>query len=177
MRIGYICWWIIVSTLVTPVAYSQSAVEWQARSFTLDNDLFTLTNGDRYYTNGVHIRLESKPFSEFSRDTTPSLLLSLLRPFPLATDAFGHRTLTYQFGQMMFTPEDISIYDPQPDDMPYAGLLYMAADLSARHERYADTVRFMGGVVGPWSQADDSQRIVHQLEKAAYYEVSGFLRI
>jgi len=149
--------------LVTPVAYSQSAVEWQALSFTLDNDLFTLTNGDRYYTNGIHFRLESKLFDEFNRETTPSLLLPLLDPFPLATDAFDHRTLAYQFGQVMFTPADITISDPQPDDMPYSGMLYLAADLSARNVRYADTVRFMGGIVGPWSQADDTQRHVHEL--------------
>jgi len=163
MRIGCIYWWLIVNTLVISVAQAQSAVEWQALSFTLDNDLFTLTNGDRHYTNGVHIRLESKPFDEFNRETTPSLLLPLLDPFPLVTDDFDHRTLAYQFGQLMFTPADISISNPQPDDMPYAGMLYMAADLSARNEGYADTVRFMVGIVGPWSQADDTQRHVHQL--------------
>jgi len=163
MRIWCIYCWIIVNTLVTPVAHSQSAVEWEALSFTLDNDLFTLTNGDRYYTNGMQIRLESEPFDEFSRDTTPSLLLPLLRPFPLATDAFDHRTLAYQFGQVMFTPANIAVSDPQPDDMPYAGMLYVAVDLSARNERYADTVRFMGGIVGPWSQADETQRRAHEL--------------
>jgi len=163
MKAWYFCLLVIGFALVAAVAHSQSGVEWETISFTLDNDAFSLSNNDRYYTNGLHVRLESKPFNEFNRDTTPSLLLPLLPPFPLTTDTFDQRTLAYQFGQAMFTPADITSSEPQPDDFPYAGLLYVAADLSARNKHYVDTIRFMGGIVGPWSQADEAQQFIHRL--------------
>lgn len=154
---------LIVNVLAMSVAHSQSKLEWETFSFTLDNDLFTLTNGDRYYTNGMHFRFESKPFDEFNYSTTPLLILPILNGLPLAGDAFNQRVLAHQFGQVMITPSDITVTEPQPNDMPYAGMLYFATDLSARNGEYADTVRFTGGIVGPWSKADDTQRFVHRV--------------
>ena len=163
MRVWSFCCWLTVCTLVIPVAYSQSDIEWDSFTFTLDNDLFILAHSDGYYTNGIHARLESKPFDEFTPDTTPTFLLPLLQHLPVVTDAFEYRTLAYQFGQAMFTPADITVSTPQADDLPYAGLLYMAVDLSARNTSYADTIRFMAGVVGPWSQADEVQQQIHRV--------------
>lgn len=161
MRFFGFCYWVIVNILLIPIAYAESDVEWDTLTITLDNDLFILTDNDGYYTNGIHFRFESKPFDEFSHDNTPSFLLPLLKPFPVVTDTFGQRTLAYQFGQAMFTPENITISERQPDDLPYAGMLYVAADLSARNTSYADTIRFMAGIVGPWSQADEVQQQIH----------------
>ncbi|MCW8956157.1 MAG: lipid A deacylase LpxR family protein, partial [Gammaproteobacteria bacterium] len=147
MRVDLFCFWLIINALLMPVAHSQDDVEWDAFTFILDNDLFSFTRNDGYYTNGMHFRLESKPFDEFNRNNTPSFLLPLLQSFPVVTDDFNHRSLAYQFGQAMFTPSDITISVPQPDDLPYSGLLYMAVDLSASNNHHADTIRFMAGVI------------------------------
>ncbi|MFW2372688.1 MAG: lipid A deacylase LpxR family protein [Gammaproteobacteria bacterium] len=163
MRLWGFCCWLIISTLLMPVAFSQPDVEWDTLTFTLDNDLFILAHSDGYYTNGLHVRLESKPFDEFNKNNSPFFLLPLLPFFPVVTDVFEQRTLAYEFGQAMVTPADITISVPQPDDLPYGGLLYAAADLNARNTRYADTIRFMAGVVGPWSQADEVQQQIHRV--------------
>ena len=118
MRVWSFCCWLTVCTLVIPVAYSQSDIEWDSFTITLDNDLFILAHSDGYYTNGIHARLESKPFDEFTPDTTPTFLLPLLQHLPVVTDAFEYRTLAYQFGQAMFTPADITVSTPQADDLP-----------------------------------------------------------
>ena len=163
MRVWYLCLLLIGFSLIPSVTHSESDIEWETVSFTLDNDFLSVTNKDRYYTNGLHLRFESRPFEKFTSNNTPSLLLPLLNPFPLATDTFKHRTLAYQFGQIMFTPENISSPEIQPDDIPYSGLLYAAADFSARNTEYAETIRFTAGVVGPWSQADEMQSIIHSI--------------
>lgn len=136
---------------------------WESVTATWDNDLFTRSNTDRHYTNGVHVRLESRPFAAFDEATTPALFLPVLKALPVSSEAFQRRTLAYSFGQKMFTPDDITLATPQPNDLPYAGLLYAAADFNASAPRHADLFRLTLGLVGPWSLAEQTQKAAHKL--------------
>jgi hypothetical protein len=139
---------------------------WESVTATWDNDLFTRSNTDRHYTNGVHVRLESRPFAAFDETTTPTPFLPVLKALPVSSEAFQRRTLAYSVGQKMFTPDDITLATPQPDDLPYAGLLYAAADFNASASRHADLFRLTLGLVGPWSLAEQTQKAAHKLVDA-----------
>jgi hypothetical protein len=72
----------------------------------------------------------------------------------------------------MFTPNDISIAENQPDDRPWAGLLYgsvgllsdtgLQRDDDSNYSRI-DTLELTLGVVGPASFADNTQKVVHEM--------------
>lgn len=61
-------------------------------------------------------------------------------------------------GQLMYTPSDISIAAPQPDDRPWAGWLYAGHVWYGSGYLYEATI----GIVGPHSYAGDVQRWVHK---------------
>ncbi len=69
----------------------------------------------------------------------------------------------------MYTPEDRNRTDLIRDDRPYAGLLYLGLAWNRRiHARGAghemlDTRELTLGVIGPWSLAERSQDLVHEL--------------
>ena len=156
--------WLIVGMLgCQGLASADGEVEWDSITVTWDNDLFTRSNHDSYYTNGIHVRLESKPFQAFGPTNTPRLFLPLLDALPLASGEVDHHSYAIALGQKIFTPEDITVEEPQPDDLPYAGLLYVATDFTARSAQYADLFRLTLGVVGPWSLAEQTQKWVHDL--------------
>lgn len=144
-------------------AGEQSGVSWDTVTLTWDNDLFTYSNTDRHYTNGIHVRLESKPLTAFDESSVPDLFLPMLEALPISSGTFQQRTVAYSAGQKMFTPDDITLASPRPDDMPYAGLLYASADFSASASRYADLFRLTLGLVGPGSLSKQTQKAAHKL--------------
>ena len=77
--------------------------------------------------------------------------------------------MTVKFGQSMYTPEDGTRTDLITDDRPYAGLLYMGLAWNRRkhepesNQEMLDTREITLGVIGPWSLAEQSQNVVHDL--------------
>jgi hypothetical protein len=63
----------------------------------------------------------------------------------------------------MYTPDDIDDPNPPEDDQPYAGVLYMDSLLYARKDRWQHAWALKLGVVGPSSQAEDTQKWFHDL--------------
>lgn len=126
-----------------------------AGTFTLifENDL--LANTDRHYTNGI--RLSWIPAGEAPR--WAEAIADVLPIFPEERDVH----VTYSLGQSMFTPENISISPPDPDDRPYAGWLYGTATLVSVSEAYVDALELALGVVGPASLAAETQKFVHEI--------------
>jgi hypothetical protein len=66
----------------------------------------------------------------------------------------------------MFTPGDISRDDLLPEDRPYAGWLYLGAQLIAPRQlepdsRQVETVEIDVGMVGPASFAEETQKLIH----------------
>jgi len=74
---------------------------------------------------------------------------------------------TYGWGimQLMFTPNDISRSDYQPDDYPYSGALVATHTLySYNPEKKFDLqTELVAGVIGPASLAEETQIAVHRL--------------
>ncbi len=150
-----LCYLFLLTGLaVSPVQAEQS--RWLA--LTLDNDI--ILGNDNGYTNGIY-------FSWFNVDNQNESL----RPGPLAmplgwsldlTDA--NMTLqSYTLGQVMVTPEDISIENPPLDDLPYSGSLLLNYTFITMQPSHADSIGTVVGIVGPSSGAEATQKWVHEL--------------
>ncbi|URK17675.1 lipid A deacylase LpxR family protein [Thalassospira sp. GO-4] len=135
-------------------------------SLSVENDLFTPTNSDQHYTNGVRLAFVSP------EDSAPAAFLNVAKQVPFFASEGRIRT-SYSLGQTMYTPDDITIAEHQPDDRPWAGMLYGTAGLlsdtglksddgESNYSRI-DTLELTLGVVGPASLADKTQDFVHKL--------------
>lgn len=129
-------------------------------AFVLDNDIFGSDSLDRDYTNGMEFSYLSRPAR------APGWTPPLVR---LLTDeaARVETRMHFAVGHQTFTPEDIELVNPPPDDRPYAGLLYAAAGAVVNQEdRRFDQIQLLLGVVGPASQADSLQIEWHDIINA-----------
>jgi hypothetical protein len=112
-----------------------------------ENDTFGGT--DQFYTDGVSLSLAH---------TGSSWLDALADWLPWGQ---GRRTVGYELGQIMVTPSDTTRPIPDPNDRPYAGILYAGLSLHVDRGNSYHGLKFITGVVGPWSQAEETQKLVH----------------
>ncbi len=107
----------------------------------IENDSFG--SSDQYYTNGIKIgggipaERVGKLFS-----APPNTLLDAITDG--ASNHFG-----LFLGQNLYTPRDITIAAPQPNDRPWAAWLYVGAVAQSVKEDRLHTVEFDLGFVGP----------------------------
>jgi hypothetical protein len=154
-----------VEDAIAEVVVSDRRMGWfdgvDALRVQIDNDLFAGDNQDRDYTGGLSITISG----ERARDGLLSLDPLLRRLDNLSSD---NRTSAVhyarQFGLMAFTPKDTLIEAPQPDDRPYASLLYLSNGRVRvdQDERGAWTSSLTIGVLG-LSLAERVHSAVHEL--------------
>lgn len=138
-----------------PLAGARHAVsEGGTLSLTFENDLFG--NSDRNYTNGALISYVTP------RNELPWAGRLARRNLGWLTDAENWYA-TVAIGQNIYTPEDLTLVPPDPDDRPYAGYLYASFGIVADRGDRLDTIALDLGVVGPASQADQVQSFVHEV--------------
>jgi len=65
--------------------------------------------------------------------------------------------------QGMFTPADKDRSVPGPNDRPYAGVLAFGLTLHIEKETSYHGLKFVTGIVGPWSLANETQNSIHDL--------------
>ncbi len=109
-------------------------------NLTFENDIFALT--DSYYTNGVN--------------------LTWMLDLPAESAENLSRTLRLSAGQIMYTPEDITL-ETNPGDRPYAGIAYLGVGLEQKQPSHATLIQGEFGVIGPNSYAGDMQTFIHWL--------------
>lgn len=122
--------------------------QWSA-ALRWENDTFGGT--DRFYTDGVSLSLTH---------TGPSWMDPVADRLPWGE---GRRTVGYDLSQIMITPEDTKRVIPDPADRPYAGILALGLTLHVERSNAYHGLKFLTGVVGPWSLAEETQREVHRL--------------
>jgi hypothetical protein len=110
---------------------------------------------DDAYTNGTRIDLF------YTKKHPPR---GIERIMPTAGDSSIN---TYGWGimQLMFTPEDISKTDYQPNDYPYSGALIATHTLYSYNpvKKFDWQTELVAGVIGPASMAAETQIMVHHL--------------
>jgi hypothetical protein len=107
----------------------------------IEND--SLGGTDRYYTNGIKIGggiPAGRVSGLFTRP--PNALLDAISDG--ASNHFG-----LFIGQNLYTPRDITIAAPQPNDRPWAAWLYVGAVAQSVKDDRLHTVEFDLGFVGP----------------------------
>lgn len=126
---------------------------------TFENDMKFDT--DRYYTNGVQISVKH------ARDQRGDFSRMAVRQACAWFGCEDATLLTSQtnYGQLMYTPADITIAAPQPLDRPWAGLLYVEQSyaLLSPDRRTLTTLSAQAGVTGPASLAEQAQKAFHKI--------------
>lgn len=123
--------------------------------FGMHNDVISEEDGN--YSNAVFFNYTAE---EPGLNNMLMQALTAFDPNPLKY------AVNYQFGQKMWTPTEISELTPQPNERPYAGLLFAEGSVLGHSEHSAYRLSLMGGVVGEQSRAGDTQIFIHELISA-----------
>jgi hypothetical protein len=132
-----------------------------ALTLTIENDVFT--NSDSNYTNGVGITWVSAALDSYGNESFLNRWGRFWAFLPFVSDDGYSTYASWSLVQEMHTPDDIENPNPPEDDQPYAGILYVDSLLYARKERWGHIWELKLGVVGPASQAEDTQKAFHKL--------------
>lgn len=109
----------------------------------IDNDLFTSTVNDQYYTNGIEI---------FYRYLNKNSSIKI-----------NKKITEFRFGQYIYTPHTPNATDRSKQDRPFAGYLFAEAGFHTFYQSQ-DVLKITAqiGVLGPSSEAEDFQEIFHK---------------
>lgn len=124
-----------------------------------END--TVFGTDRDYTNGIrfsyaaaHVPFASPAFTE--------KMHALIDRIPVVGEGTQDRLFALSFGQNIYTNETTLSRDYLPEERPYAGLTYLGFALMKRCAWTLSTWEIGLGLVGQYSLAEDSQRLIHE---------------
>jgi len=132
-----------------------------ASNFTFENDVFF--GEDRYYTNGVQFEKRYRWALTTAKDLELPILNRACTYF--SCEGYQLRARSHKLGQLMYTPSDIAVSSPQPEDRPWAGLLYYAQDnyMLAPDGNSLTKFTLQVGVKGPASLAEKTQKAIHKI--------------
>lgn len=119
----------------------------------IDNDLFTSTVNDQYYTNGIEI------FYRFlAKNENPNI---------------NKKIMEFKFGQYIFNPHTVKAASISKHDRPFAGHLFVEAGLQKFYQNES-VFKMTGqlGVVGKASGAEEFQKLFHKA--FGYKDVEGW---
>ena len=162
----YVVWINLIFVLYSSAIHAE--IDWVAVS--LDNDIFVGT--DEGYTNGLFASWYKIAATQSNQQPSqqqflqPGWLVKLLQ-WSLGDQQAAITVNSYTLGQVMVTPEDITAENPDPDDVPYGGLLFLSSTHMTVHDRYTDKISSTIGIVGPASGAGRAQTFIHKATGSA----------
>lgn len=127
----------------------------------IENDLFAGT--DRHYTSGMKLSWSSHDLEQLSDTPYANPLLPIFNILPYINEKNYQKNLVFALGQNIYTPVNTQAYRLIEDDRPYAGWLYLGVGVVWKDAEVRNSLVLDMGVVGPWSYAQEAQRIVHDL--------------
>jgi lipid A 3-O-deacylase len=130
-------------------------------TFYWENDLFAAT--DRDYTNGFKLTWSTPYLTNREDSRLPGWSYPVLNLLPMVNDPTSFRAISISLGQDIFTSEDTDAEELIVDQRPYAGYLYLAFGFHSKKGNRKDTWEIGLGVVGPASQAEQAQNLVHDI--------------
>ncbi|GAB6095590.1 hypothetical protein JCM14469_18420 [Desulfatiferula olefinivorans] len=125
-----------------------------------ENDSFAGT--DIGYTNGVFMTCSSG-WRDDGTLPEEDLIHALSRPLARTLSGAIEFRKCFSFGQTMITPSDIERPVPDPEDLPYVGLLFGRFGVEYQNTTRATAATLLLGVIGPSSQADKTQKAIHKM--------------
>lgn len=70
---------------------------------------------------------------------------------------------SYELAQLLFTPTDVDRIPPDPEDRPYAGILYLGVTTGQQTDNTLNALKLLVGVVGPSSLGEKGQKATHHV--------------
>jgi len=132
-----------------------------ALTLTIENDSFT--GSDNNYTNGIGVGWSTAEVGTYGDGSFVRRWADFWSFLPFVRDEGYLTYASWTVGQEMHSPDDITNPDPPDTEQPYAGVLYLHSILAARGHGWEHRWSLRLGVVGPASQADDTQTWFHDL--------------
>jgi hypothetical protein len=126
-----------------------------ALTLTIENDVFT--GSDSNYTNGIALGWSTDDVATYGEGSFVRGWADFWDFLPFVLDDGYATYASWTLGQEMHAPDDITDPNPPLTDQPYAGVLYLDSILVSRGYRWEHRWDLRLGVVGPASQADDTQ--------------------
>lgn len=124
--------------LFTACAFAQT----KEMGLVLENDLFTSSVNDKYYTNGIEV------FYRYLAKKPPETAVKKINEF--------------RIGQYIFNPQTVKAADPNVHDRPFSGYLFGQFSQSWLYANESVLrLNAQAGVVGPASQAQEMQEFIH----------------
>ncbi|MEJ2905965.1 lipid A deacylase LpxR family protein [Pedobacter panaciterrae] len=147
---------ILLFSILSILTFSASAQTFKNEfGFKSDNDSYLAQGSDRYYTNGL--------FINYRRAMDQSKLKNGLEK----------KTYEISAGQKMYNPISGYAPDPEKQDRPFAGYLYVGGALSWFHSNESVLKTSIEiGTTGPNSLAEDGQELLHNT--VGFYELDGW---
>lgn len=128
--------------------------------FRLEFDNDNLLGSDDAFTAGFGIQFHSE-----LNDTWHRGYAGWIGKLPgLGDDGPGGRIVrwAYSIGQIILTPKDITNPDPQPNDIPWAGMLGITGTWYSYDNKRLAALQVYVGCLGPCSHAEQVQRFIHE---------------
>lgn len=157
---------LMSSCLMPHLLYAVDPVDIRSKSggtigLYLENDTFAGT--DRDYTSGVKIGWSSPDLNDFDESAASRPFDPALKTLPFINEPEFQKNFLIGAGQTIYTPTDTDAAALLPNDRPYAGWLYLSLGVVWKNATVRNSVVFDVGVVGPWSFAKETQRLVHDI--------------
>ena len=130
-------------------------------SIYMENDLFAGT--DRQYTSGVKLGWSSADLASYGDSPYASPFLPVFNLLPYINGKAYQKNLVFALGQNIYTPDDTESFAVVKGDRPYAGWLYLGVGVVWKDAEVRNSLVLNVGVVGSWSYAQETQRLVHDL--------------
>lgn len=124
-------------------------------TLTIENDMFG-SGEDNNYTSGVQLTY----FDIGQNAKSIGRRAGSVIPFFEANETTA---VSYSFGQAIFTPNDIELQHPQPEDRPWAAFLYGTVGVSTLIGNRVDDVELTAGIIGPEALGEQSQSLIHDI--------------
>ena len=140
------------------VAEHREPSELKTFRFEFDNDTFL--GSDDAFTAGWSFQFHSRMMDRW----TPAFA-GWIGKFPgLGDDGEGGRITRWggALSQLIITPTDITIEEPQPKDAPWAGMLGVTSTWSSYSNERLGAIQVYLGCLGPCSRAQEVQQAVHE---------------
>ncbi len=148
---------VLLALAAFPARAAETLYAEQGCQAVVENDKFSsFQRTDQWYTNGL--RLVCMPrdpwWNPVEQPTT-----KLLRFWK---DAQPSR-IGFVLGHTIYTPREITVAEPQPNDRPWGGYVYFGAVAQWNDAKNQHTAEIDLGVVGPASGAESLQTRWHQI--------------
>lgn len=137
--------------------FSSAAIAAQTPTFILSIDNDGVFGVDQNYTNGLFLSYTSGAIA-------PNWLTQ-----PLSLSIWGAPSLDkweFTLGHKMWTPSDIELTTPQPNERPYAGYLHTEFNYISLNPQQSQRFNLTLGMTGDSALSEEAQKIVHGITKS-----------